>query len=590
MPAVQVASRHSTRGKKSNDDMPVEGNTPKEKSEKENTVKEELEVKPVIVCKKPPKNRDGEPVLTVAMKPLQFYPAKKKLPTARRGKPFICVAGQGGVMHSVSEHEQYSVSVLISDDDSNKRSDDNITKEGDASIETDDTSYEMWLVAEGLKKLQESKENICKKKYNNDKSVKEKEKNTKKVDDSGDQSQVDDSGDQKKVDDSGDEKEMSVSSDEKKGENLSVKLEKFKGEVEMMISQGKGEEYSEEKIKKLKTILSLLASDNNDDICKKEEKGRQDKELHQQEIEEQEARQEEENRKVQDEMLCIAAEEEQQRLAEERVVEAEKIRKIKEKEKVNEGQGPKTPEKADNIERSIKNEDIKDVQVKEEDGRERLHETKKNMNIINTEEIRKIDEKGVIVDDTVKETEDKIGVVVGGNDDNDSENLVIAEETVVESNSRSGNGKHVSFCFQGDDIGSGVEKSCNDTEENVDIDTTMKSNVTLETVGDSSNVETSTSGNTSCQYLKETLDADEFVEEDEDDYDIPLTQNVHRERYLKYKPGNEAEEDEREEEEWEEKYEDDKEGEEQVDEVFEAEDETNGEQNSDENENDCDTR
>ena len=357
----------------------------------------------------------------------------------------------------------------------------------------------------------------------------------------------------------------------------------------MMISQGKGEEYSEEKIKKLKTILSLIASDNNDDIRKKEEKGRPDKELHQQEIEEQEARQEEENRKVQDEMLCIAAEEEQQRLAEERVVEAEKIRKIKEKEKVNEGQGPKTHEKADNIERSIKNENIKDVQVKEDDGRERLHETKKNMNIVNTKEIRKIDEKGVIVDDTVIETEDKIGVV-GGNDDNDSENLVIAEETVVESNSRSGNGKHVSFCFQGDDIGSGVEKSCNDTEENVDIDTTMESNVTLETIGDSSNVETSTSGNTLCQYLKETLDADEFVEEDKDDYDIPLTQNVHREHYLKYKPGNEAEEDEREEEEWEEKYEDDGEGEEQVDEVFEAEDETNGEQNADENENDCDTR
>ena len=163
---------------------------------------------------------------------------------------------------------------------------------------------------------------------------------------------------------------MSVSSDEKKSENLSVKLEKFKDEVEVMISQGKGEEYSEEKINKLKTILSLLASDNNDDIRKKEEKARQDKELHQKEIEDQEARQEEENRKVQDEMLCIAAEE-QKRLAEERVVEAEKIHKIKEKEKVNEGQGPKTLEKVDNIERSKKNEGIKDVQVKEEDGRER---------------------------------------------------------------------------------------------------------------------------------------------------------------------------------------------------------------------------
>ena len=264
-------------------------------------------------------------------------------------------------------------------------------------------------------------------------------------------------------------------------------------------------------------------------------------------------------------MLCIAAEEEQKRLAEERAVEAEKIHKIKEKKKVNEGQGPKTPEKADNIERSKKNEGIKDVQVKEEDGRERLHEPKKNMNIIDSEEIHKIDDKGAIVDDTVKETEHKIGVVVGDNDDNDSENLVIAEATVVESNSSSGNGKHVSFCFQGDDIGSGVEKSCNDTEENVDIDTTTENNVMLETVCDSSNVETSTGGNTSCQYLDDTLDADEFAEEDKDNYDIPLTQNVHRKRYLKYKPGNEAEQDEREEEEWEE-------------EAWEEEDEDDGEE------------
>ena len=170
---------------------------------------------------------------------------------------------------------------------------------------------------------------------------------------------------------------------------------------------------------------------------------------------------------------------------------------------------------------------------------------------------------------------------------------MIAEATVVESNSSSGNGKHVSFCFQGDEIGSGVGKSCNDTEENVDIDTTTENNVMLETVGDNLNVETSTGGNTLCQYLDDTTDADEFAEEDEDDYDIPLTQNVHRERYLKYKPGNEAEEDEWEKEEleeeaWEEEDEDDGEGEEEVDEVYEGEDEANGEQDADEN--DCDTR
>ena len=59
--------------------------------------------------------------------------------------------------------DQDSVSIIVSNDESNKRSDDNIPKEGDAIIETDDTPYEMWLAAEGLMKLKESKENIRKK-------------------------------------------------------------------------------------------------------------------------------------------------------------------------------------------------------------------------------------------------------------------------------------------------------------------------------------------------------------------------------------------------------------------------------------------
>ena len=46
---------------------------------------------------------------------------------------------------------------------------------------------------------------------------------------------------------------------------------------------------------------------------------------------------------------------------------------------MNEGKGPKTPQKGDNIvlQTSKKNEGIQDVQVKEEDGREMLNETKK---------------------------------------------------------------------------------------------------------------------------------------------------------------------------------------------------------------------
>ena len=219
------------------------------------------------------------------MKPLKFYPAKIKLPTARHGKPFRCGAGGGGVMHSVLEHEQDSVSVIISDDESNKQSDDNIPKEGDASIETDDTPCEMWLAAEGLMKLKESKKNIQKKITIMRNQLKVRRRIQRKLIIVVIKRKWMIVVNKKEVDDSGDQKEMSVSSDEKKGQNLSVKLEKFKDEVEVMISQGKGEEYREEKINKLKTILSLLASGNNDDIRKKEEKARQDKELCQKEIE-----------------------------------------------------------------------------------------------------------------------------------------------------------------------------------------------------------------------------------------------------------------------------------------------------------------
>ena len=52
-----------------------------------------------------------------------------------------------------------------------------------------------------------------------------------------------------------------------------------------MISQGKGEEYSEEKINKLKTILVYLQVTIKMTNVKKEEKTRQDKELCQKEIE-----------------------------------------------------------------------------------------------------------------------------------------------------------------------------------------------------------------------------------------------------------------------------------------------------------------
>ena len=117
--------------------------------------------------------------------------------------------------------------------------------------------------------------------------------------------------------------------------------------------------------------------------------------------------------------------------------------------------------------------------------------------------------------------------------DSSSDHLVIAEETVLESN----NGKHVTFCCPGDELT--VTDKLVETEETVDIDTTLETNTTLDTNVDTT-LETVETGN----YA--SADTDEFAEDDED-YEFPLTQNVHRERYLKYKPVQDAIDEEQEE-------------------------------------------
>ena len=126
----------------------------------------------------------------------------------------------------------------------------------------------------------------------------------------------------------------------------------------------------------------------------------------------------------------------------------------------------------------------------------------------------------------------KLGLMVESDDvslDSSSDHLVIAEATIIENK----NGKHVSFCCPGDEIGV-MDKSL-ETEETVDIDTTLETNNTFE-----SNTTLDTNVDTTldtAQSENASADTDEFAEDD-DNYKIPLTQNVHRERYLKYKPAH----------------------------------------------------
>ena len=102
---------------------------------------------------------------------------------------------------------------------------------------------------------------------------------------------------------------------------------------------------------------------------------------------------------------------------------------------------------------------------------------------------------------------------------------------------------HVTFCCPGDELRV-MDKSVK-TKETVDIYTTLEtnnmleSNTTLDTNVDTT-LETVETGN----YA--SADTDEFTEDDED-YEFPLTQNVHRERYLKYKPAQDVMDEEKEE-------------------------------------------
>ena len=74
-------------------------------------------------------------------------------------------------------------------------------------------------------------------------------------------------------------------------------------------------------------------------------------------------------------------------------------------------------------------------------------------------------------------------------------------------------------------------------QRKLDIDTTLETTTTLETNIDTTleNVDTLETGHASANM-------DEFAEDDED-CEMPLSQNIHRERYLRYKPAYDEEED-----------------------------------------------
>ena len=111
--------------------------------------------------------------------------------------------------------------------------------------------------------------------------------------------------------------------------SFAAKMDKMKEEVALMISEGKGEEYSEEKMKRLQTILSLLKVDkeSTENICKIDDTKKKGEDFNKEEEvawkKEQEAI-EEENKKAQDDLLCIAEEQEQRKLEEEKALEDKK--------------------------------------------------------------------------------------------------------------------------------------------------------------------------------------------------------------------------------------------------------------------------
>ena len=124
--------------------------------------------------------------------------------------------------------------------------------------------------------------------------------------------------------------------------------------------------------------------------------------------------------------------------------------------------------------------------------------------------------------DSVKKHE--ISLLVENEDnllDSSSDHLVIAVATMIGSK----NGKHVTFHCP--EEYTGVTDKSVDTEETVDIDTTLETTTTLET-----NIDTTLENVDTLETGHALANMDEFAEDDED-CEMPLSQNIHRERYLR---------------------------------------------------------
>ena len=479
----KVASWWSTHGKKLDDITPDE--TPEVTPQVGGADDvNEIEVKPLVVQKELPKTKDGDLKVAVEIEKLVIFPATYKLPTARRGKPFDRGNPPGC---------KRAVPVPV------KRKSDDVNTEDivdDASVEVDDTSYEMWLASEGLVS---PKPNIRKiNEAENKQDVKEHE---------------DDKPVPKKVD------EISAKSGEK--ENLAQIKSKVKG----MISHGQEVELSEAKLNRLKAILSLLDEDDEekkqDEICKKQEE-----EKKKAEEEAQRKKQEaidEENKKAQEALLQKAAEEEN-KLKKEKDLEDEKLRKIKENKEIKD---------ADQVTKDVNEDKSNDIKEKPDNGNtdksEENPKEKIGALIFTKSIIRKKSEDQVKQSDGTNDCIQSHALsVVVESDDSSSDKLVIADENITENK----NAKRVTFLENVT-----VTDNSMEMEDTVDIDTTLDINTTLDTCGDTtpSTVETAETPG--------TTDTVEYPD-DEDHYAFPLSQNVDKHRHLIYKPEHDRKEEE----------------------------------------------
>ena len=129
-----------------------------------------------------------------------------------------------------------------------------VQKPGDESIELEETSYEQWLAAEGLVKLQDQGQDIRKINDVNKQNEDASKQHDSKQDDSKQDDSVINDGDKKQ-----DEKTIMIST-----------MDKMKMDVEEMLSKSEGQADSEERIRRLQNILQLLDNNNELNTEKKE--------------------------------------------------------------------------------------------------------------------------------------------------------------------------------------------------------------------------------------------------------------------------------------------------------------------------------